>query len=284
MNISAYIPCYNARRTLADAIRSIQQQSIPVAELFVLDDGSADDSAEVARQAGAVTLRDPINHGRGAARAKAMIHAANDFVLACDAGVALAPDFLQRALAHMQDPSVAAVFGRVVQPPATNAVERWRGRHLFKCNAPKEISHHAALATGGVLLRRQAVLEVGNFDAALREREDVELGSRLTDAGWDVICDPSLEVQALEHHSLDRLLERYARWNVDPQNPPSWTDYLRLVGYSLKVMVHADLAARDPASACISLITPHYLFWSSRWTGNARPKPKKLRPRQQPAH
>jgi hypothetical protein len=41
-------------------------------------------------------------------------------------------------------------------------------------------------------------------------------------------------------------------------------DYVRQISYTLKVMVVVDLKAGDIPAACISLLCPHYQFWTRR--------------------
>ena len=55
--ISAYVPAYNNSSTLELAIVSILRQSRQVDELFVVDDGSTDDSPQVAERLGIVERR-----------------------------------------------------------------------------------------------------------------------------------------------------------------------------------------------------------------------------------
>ena len=71
MNISAYIPCWNQASTLPRAVASVRQLVPPVAELFVIDDGSTDGSAALARGLGLRVLVNAQNLGRGAVRAMA---------------------------------------------------------------------------------------------------------------------------------------------------------------------------------------------------------------------
>ena len=52
--ISIIIPCFNAERWLAQAIRSALEQTLPPAEVVVVDDGSTDSSAEAARSFGSL--------------------------------------------------------------------------------------------------------------------------------------------------------------------------------------------------------------------------------------
>ena len=262
MKISAYIPCFNNRRTLSDAIASIRAQTAPVDELLVVDDGSTDGTAETAASLGARVIPQSKNLGRGAARARAMSEAAHELVLCCDAAKTLDPNFVKNALPWFADPDVAAVFGWVAQPPPVNAVERWRGRHLFK-TPPDAVQRHASLATTGALIRASAAKEAGGFNPKLRLAEDADLGTRLLAAGHDVVCDPKLRVISISPNTLAQALERYWRWNTAPHGHMTVWAYLRQIIYSIKVMAREDLTARDPAAVFISLLCPHFQFWMS---------------------
>ncbi len=65
--VSVVIPAYNAAGTIERAIRSVLSQTAQPREIFVVDDGSTDATAEVASGAGASVIRQP-NAGTGAAR------------------------------------------------------------------------------------------------------------------------------------------------------------------------------------------------------------------------
>ncbi len=65
---SVVIPAYNAQDTLAEALHSILVQSSPPTEIIVIDDGSSDSTASVARSFGPpVFLHSQVNQGCGAA-------------------------------------------------------------------------------------------------------------------------------------------------------------------------------------------------------------------------
>jgi glycosyltransferase involved in cell wall biosynthesis len=96
--VSAYIPCYNNIDTIAEAVNSIRRQKVAVGELFVIDDGSTNGSAEVVESMGVRVIRNERNLGRGAVRNRAMTEAKNELVLCCDATNILTPDFLEKAL------------------------------------------------------------------------------------------------------------------------------------------------------------------------------------------
>jgi glycosyltransferase involved in cell wall biosynthesis len=262
--LSAYIPFYNNRATIVSALQSLQAQYIPPDELFAIDDGSTDGGSDLVEASGFACFRHPSNLGRGSTRHQAMLQASSDLVLCCDATNRLPPDFLERLLPWMDDPMVAAVYGWIQDPHPRGAVSRWRARHLFKSEHPMVVTRKAPLITYGTLLRRSAVLAVGNFNPTLKHTEDAELGDRLLSAGYDIIFDPSVLVLCNVQNSLGEVLERYWRWYAGAEPQASLKGYFKSIVYSLKVSAWQDISRKDLSAAIISLICPHYQFWRSR--------------------
>jgi glycosyltransferase involved in cell wall biosynthesis len=62
--VFALVPAYNEARTIAEVVRGARAV---VDDVTVVDDGSTDDTAEVARQAGATVMTLPVNAGKGTA-------------------------------------------------------------------------------------------------------------------------------------------------------------------------------------------------------------------------
>ena len=62
MKISAYAPCFNNAITLLDALESIRLQTVPVDELFIVDDGSSDGSESLALELGCRVIRHVERH------------------------------------------------------------------------------------------------------------------------------------------------------------------------------------------------------------------------------
>jgi glycosyltransferase involved in cell wall biosynthesis len=238
-----------------------------VDELLLIDDGSTDNSTQIAARMGGVRiLTNGKNLGRGASRARAIEQAKGEFVLFCDARIEIQPDFTEKALRWFTQPRTAAAFGPVGQVVGSRLSDRWRERHLLKTGFRTEFTRHALLSTGAVLMRKSAVIEVGNFNSHLREGEDGELGMRLLDQGYEVVCDPDLRSTALGRDSIVRVLERYRRWNGSNQDTFMFPGYFKQVAYSIKVMAKADWMADDPTCALISLLMPHYCFVASAWS------------------
>jgi glycosyltransferase involved in cell wall biosynthesis len=92
--VSILIPAYNAEKWLAETIRSALAQTWPNIEVIVVDDGSTDRTADVARQfiSQGVKLVTQTNQGGSAARNKAFAVSQGEYIQWLDADDLLAPD------------------------------------------------------------------------------------------------------------------------------------------------------------------------------------------------
>jgi len=265
--VTAYVPCYNAAATIRRAVESVLAQTVRPAEVLVVDDGSTDGSIGALRGLDVRVIAHPGNLGRGQSRARAMSEAKHEYILSCDATNVLEPAFVEKAMPWFEDGRVAAVFGRITQPPARTAADRWRARHLFKIDLVQEGRRGASLCTWGALMRASAARAAGGYDPRLRQSEDADLGARLLKGGFDVVFDPQLVVTAVGSNTPRQVLERYWRWNATGE-ALTWYQYLRQVAHSVRVLARQDLAANDPAAVPISLVAPHYQAWKS-WNREA---------------
>jgi glycosyltransferase involved in cell wall biosynthesis len=263
VSLSGCVPFYNNKLTIVSALQSLADQSLPIDEVFGLDDGSTDGGHQLLEAHGFRCLHQPANLGRGAARLRAMTEASGELVVCCDATNVLPKEFVVSLLHWFDDPKVAAVYGWIQDPHPRGAVSRWRARHLFKAGHPMKVARRATLITYGTILRRAAVLQVGNFNPDLPHSEDTELGRRLIQAGYDVVADPSVPVLCNVQNSLWQVLERYSRWYFGDDQHLSCSDFVRSVAYSLKVMIPQDLRECDAQAGLISLLLPYYRLWRS---------------------
>ena len=107
MKISIIIPCYNAQRYLPSCLDSLIMQSVPDFEAILIDDGSRDDTAEIAagyaQRDGRFSLIRQENMGVSAARNAGLDAARGEWILFVDADDLLPPDALEHLLACVQD-------------------------------------------------------------------------------------------------------------------------------------------------------------------------------------
>ncbi|HEV8609006.1 MAG TPA: glycosyltransferase family 2 protein [Thermoanaerobaculia bacterium] len=114
MRFSVVIPCRNAVRTVADAVRSARDQIEPPLEVIVVDDASEDASAEAAENAGARVIRNSRRRNAGGARNAGMEAARGDAFAFLDADAIAPRDWLGRVEGVFEsDPEVVGVGGRI---------------------------------------------------------------------------------------------------------------------------------------------------------------------------
>jgi len=101
--VSILITAYNAEDTIACTLESAVAQTWPHKEIIVVDDGSTDCTAEVARQFKEVTLVSTENHGLSGAQNNAFRLSQGDYIQYLDADDLLAPDKIERQLAALRE-------------------------------------------------------------------------------------------------------------------------------------------------------------------------------------
>lgn len=84
MQISAIIPAYNEEKTITSVILPLIKMP-EISEIIVVSDGSVDDTAEMARNAGAIVVESEINIGKGGAMMLGLEKAQGEIILFSDA-------------------------------------------------------------------------------------------------------------------------------------------------------------------------------------------------------
>jgi glycosyltransferase involved in cell wall biosynthesis len=113
---SVVIPAFNAEATLADAISSVLKQSQSPAEVIVVDDGSTDDTANVARGFRPhVRYLYQSNAGPGAATTLGLTAVTTRIAATLDADDLWLPSKAERQLRHLEENPVAATFSLLRQ-------------------------------------------------------------------------------------------------------------------------------------------------------------------------
>ena len=111
--ISVIVPCYNQAHFLTEAIASILSQTYPHYEIVVVDDGSTDNTAEVAGRFPGVRCVCQDNRGLAAARNTGIRSSNGDYLVFLDADDRLLPHALEAGLACLSaHPECAFVAGR----------------------------------------------------------------------------------------------------------------------------------------------------------------------------
>jgi glycosyltransferase involved in cell wall biosynthesis len=198
--VSVIIPCFNQARFLTDSLTSVTRQSYSHCEIVVVDDGSTDDVAEVARRFAGVRCIHLPNRGTADARNRGLRESRGRFVLFLDADDRLLPEALATGVDTFVDhPECGLVYGHVrlfgsgpadCRCPPQSAVDRDHYRELLRRNY--------IWTPGVVLYRRGVVDEVGGFDPRAGGSADFDLNIRIA-RRWPIHCHGGFVLDYREH-------------------------------------------------------------------------------------
>ncbi len=209
--LSVVIPVHNGGPDFGRCLRGLRDSTWTDHELIVVDDGSTDDSAGLARAFGARVIASPSRLGPAAARNVGAQAATGPLVFFLDADVALKADALALAMARFEaDPGLAGLFGSYDDDPsAPGLVSRFRNLLHHYVHQSGEFIADARPAhtfwTGCGAIRRDVFIEHGGFDPQLYRRpaiEDIELGYRITRGGHRILLARDVQATHLKRWSL----------------------------------------------------------------------------------
>ncbi len=197
-SISVVIPVFNDAENLMHCLDALRHSSVEDFEVIVVDDGSTDDSARIARKADAVLVSTGRQMGPATARNLGALEAAAPLLFFLDADVCAHPDTLSHAVSELDaHPEVAAVIGSYDDSPLE---ERFisQYKNLFHRFVHQTARREAGTFwTGCGAIRRDVFVSMGGFDTSFRRPsiEDIELGVRMIRAGHKIVLCPDMQVQ-----------------------------------------------------------------------------------------
>ena len=192
--VSVIVPAWNAGATLRQTLQSVQQQTHRNLEILVIDDGSTDDTSEIANEYCANDSRARLirktNGGVASARNMGIHEASADWVAPIDADDLWHPTKIEKQLAAVlsasEPPGFVYCWYRTIdlQGNVLRSGPRWTfNGHVFR-----QIAYRNPVENGSSLLAlRSAVLSVGGYDSTLLAAggqgcEDVMIQLRIASA------------------------------------------------------------------------------------------------------
>lgn len=207
--ITVVIPVRDGARYIAMCLQAIQESSVLPAEVLVVDDGSRDASADVARKCGARVLRLSESRGPAAARNRGAHAAAQPVLLFLDADVLVHQNAIELVDdAFSCDRALDALFGAYDDAPsAAGMVSEYRNllHHFTHCTAQ---GNAWTFWAGCGAIQRRLFSHCGGFDESYRTPsvEDIELGLRLSQAGARIRVIPQIQVCHMKRWTLGGMI------------------------------------------------------------------------------
>ena len=220
--VSVVVCGYNAAGTLADCFDSLERLTYPDTEIIFVNDGSRDQSSDIARRYPFVRLIEIPNGGLSAARNVGLAAATGEIVAYTDADVRVDPDWLTYLVQPFLTSDVAGSGGPNVIP----ADDPWMAQCVARApGGPTQVLLDDRIAEHvpgcNMAFRRDALLAIGGFNPVyLRAGDDVDVCWRLQAKGQRIGFAPA----ALVWHHHRASVKAYWRQQVGYGEGETWLD------------------------------------------------------------
>ena len=187
MSISVVIPAYNASKYIGETLASVLAQTLPPDEVLVIDDGSTDDTADVAERFGPpVRVIRRANAKQAATRNFGVQEAKSEWVAFMDSDDLWAVDKLEKQMLELaRNPKADLCYAARVHFIENDGVKQM----LSVIPVPeaseidKALARNTTFLPSAVVVRRSTFLASGGFDTQFKIVEDWDLWMRLLNSG-----------------------------------------------------------------------------------------------------
>ena len=193
IEVSFVIPAFNEEHRIAGCLHSIEQELFRTpckAEVIVVNNGSSDHTAEVARKFEGVRVVDESTKGLVAARHAGYVASTGELVANVDADTILPYGWLAKVLKEFkQDPQLVALSGPYIYYDLSifvrTMVRVWYAIGYLTYLLAHHVFHSGAMLQGGnFVIRRSAMEKAGGFDTSISfYGEDTDVAKRMSKVG-----------------------------------------------------------------------------------------------------
>ena len=208
--VSVIVCSYNGGRTLAACLDSLGKLNYPQYEVILVDDGSTDNTADIAGQFPQVRYIHQNNHGLSHARNTGAGAAKGEVLAYTDSDCMADVDWLYYLIGTLVSGDYAGVGGPNITPPAQNWIQ------ACVAAAPGGPSHVLLTDTiaehipgCNMAFYRWAFESAGGFDPEYRKAgDDVDFCWRIQQAGWVIAFSPTAIVWHYRRFTLRAFLKQ----------------------------------------------------------------------------
>ncbi|MCB0037388.1 MAG: glycosyltransferase family 2 protein [Anaerolineales bacterium] len=201
--LSVIIAAYNAAETLPNCLAALHHQTKPewLHEIIVVDNGSTDPTAAVARAAGATVVYQP-KRGPAAARNAGIQVATGNIICITDADCQPTANWLEQISAPLRkNPEISGCKGTYLTRQTELIARFVQLEYEDKYDLLRTQTYIDFIDTYSAAYRHQ-VLAQNKFDESIISNEDQELSFRLAAQGHKMVFQPSAVVYHLHSHTL----------------------------------------------------------------------------------
>ncbi|WP_330294832.1 bifunctional polysaccharide deacetylase/glycosyltransferase family 2 protein [Streptomyces sp. NBC_00503] len=216
--VSVIVPAYNEKECIANTLKSLAQSTHPI-EIIVVDDGSTDNTSEIAESLGMANVRviRQENAGKPAALNNGVRNARYDIVVMMDGDTVFEADTVEQLVQPFADPKIGAVAGNAKVGNRDTVIGAWQHiEYVMGFNLDRrmyDLLRCMPTIPGAIgAFRREAVLEVGGMSEDTLA-EDTDITIAMHRAGWKVVYQEHAKAWTEAPGSLKQLWSQRYRWS-----------------------------------------------------------------------
>ena len=217
--VSIVIPIFNSAPYLSGCLASVSKQTIGDWEAILIDDASTDESAQIAasyckHDQRFRLLHQPHNMGQSAARNLGMQHVKGEYLLFLDSDDALAPNYLEVMLHHIEDADVLQTGYKRIRLDGTITAEKcpsWHRRYVLTSPCMR-LYRTAWLREKGILFEQGMIYEDVLFSARIWKEKPTIRVHQYT--GYLYLINPHSTTS--EPHDTTRIFHELKKLGIHP--------------------------------------------------------------------
>ena len=195
--VAVLIPAYNEETVIVRTIRSVLNSDYKNLHIIVIDDGSADRTAEVAREAyaaeiaaGRIQVLSKPNGGKAAALNYALDRLSEEIYVGIDADTVIATDAISKLIPHFEDRRIGAMAGNAKVGNRVNLWTRWQAlEYITSQNFERralDVFHVVTVVPGAIGAWRTAPVKAAGGYPINTVAEDADLTMNILEQGYRV--------------------------------------------------------------------------------------------------
>ena len=222
--VAVLIPAYNEEKVIVRTIRSVMMSNYKNIRIIVIDDGSKDNTYEVARNAypadlssGRLTVLTKPNGGKADALNYALERINEEIYIGIDADGVIAHDAITNLVPHFANPKIGAVAGNAKVGNRVNLWTRWQAlEYITSQNFERralDLFDVVMVVPGAIGAWRTAPVQAGGGYHSNTVAEDADLTMNLLEQGYSVIYEDQALAFTEAPENADGLIRQRFRWS-----------------------------------------------------------------------
>ena len=222
--VAVLIPAYNEEKVIVRTIRSVMMSTYKNIRIIVIDDGSKDNTYEIARDAyladiasGRLTVLTKPNAGKAEALNYALERFDEEIYVGIDADTVIAHDAIARLVPHFANPQIGAVAGNAKVGNRVNLWTRWQAlEYITSQNFERralDLFDVVTVVPGAIGAWRTSAVKVGEGYHPDTVAEDADLTMNLLEQGYSVIYEDQALAFTEAPVNADGLMRQRFRWS-----------------------------------------------------------------------